>query len=194
MPESTFRRAVALGVVLALLLIALPARALGDTVTFADLADVTIDADVHRVQELRRDGRNFSSQARQNWQLAIGADNTIDQTVNTTFRGPQGTRKAAPLSARFTLEETRTVLSRGGGQGAWTFADGTLTFVRTFPSGAYRAHFEFARGETGLTCKLNEAFARDGNKYIELESPFGGQVTILNSKQESSDCKVSKAP
>jgi hypothetical protein len=36
------------------------------------------------------------------------------------------------------LGESREVASRGGGEAVWTFADGTLTFVRTFPP----AHIE----------------------------------------------------
>ena len=65
-----------------------------------------------------------------------------------------GDPKGPPASGRFSLEESREARSRGGGPGMWSFADGALHFTRTFPSGAYRAHFTFAHGEGGITCEV----------------------------------------
>ena len=192
--DSRFIYAIARGPVSALLLVALSVRAFAEPVTFADLAGLSVEADVHRIQDIRRDGRSASIKGHQNWKISINADKTIDVTVNTTFVGPQGKRTAPPNTGRFTLDESQEMRSRGGGQGAWNFADGTLSFIRTFPSGAYRAHFEFARSETGITCSVTEAFAREGGtRNITVESPFGGQVTIINSKQMSSVCRT-KSP
>jgi hypothetical protein len=194
MPGGSFSPASARGLLSALLLGASSIPASSEAVTFADLAGMLIDADIHRSQDVRRDGKSFSIQAHQNWKIAVGADRTIDLTVNTTVNGPRGTQKAPPNAGRFTLDESRSVQSRGGGQGAWSFADGTLSFIRTFPSGAYRAHFEFSRSDAGITCKVTEAFAREvGANAITLESPFGGQVTIINSNQLSSTCQT-KSP
>ena len=54
----------------------------------------------------------------------------------------------------------------------------------------------FARGPEGLTCKADEAFAREnGRGPIILDSPVGaGEVQILSAKQTSSLCRVQKAP
>jgi hypothetical protein len=194
MPDSRSCRTIVHCICSALFLVALSIRASGETVAVTDLAGMVVDADIHRQQDMRREGRSFSVQAHQRWKVDINADKTIDVTVNTTFRDSRGTRKAPPIAGRFTLDEALDVRSHGGGQGAWNFADGVLHFTRTFPSGAYRAHFAFARGEGGITCKVTEAFAReDGNKPITMESPFGGRVSIVNARQESSDCRVKSA-
>lgn len=193
MPGSRYAGSILCGVLSAMLPAAPPAQA-AEPVAYADLAGLVVDADIHRTQDVRREGRSFSVQAQQNWKIVIAADKTIEVTVNTTMHGPQGPRKAPQNSGRFTLDESREIQNRGGGQGAWSFADGTLSFTRTFPSGAYRAHFEFARGEAGITCQVTEAFAREDNaKEITLESPFGGRVSIIRSKQESSTCQA-KSP
>jgi hypothetical protein len=192
MPSGRFCQTISCNISAALLLAALSVPASGETITFADLAGMTVEADIHRVQEMRREGRPFSVQGHQHWSVAVNADKTIDVTVNTTVRSPRGTQKAPPSAGRYTLDAPRELRNRGGGQGIWNFAEETLHFIRTYPSGAYRAHFAFARGEGGITCKVTEAFAReDGNKPITMESSIdGGRVTILNSRQESSDCRV----
>jgi hypothetical protein len=192
-PASSSLQAIARGLFCALLLMGPSGRASGEVVTFGDLVGLNVEADIQRRQDMRRQGHPFSSEVHQSWKIDINGDKTIDVTVNTTFRGSQGIRKAPPSAGRFTLDETRAIESRGGGQGAWSFTDGALHFTRTFQSGAYRAHFEFARGETGLTCTVTEAFAREGTKDITAASPFGGQVTIINSEPISSVCQAKPA-
>ena len=117
----------------------------------------------------------------QRWQVSIGEDNTVSITVDTTFHGPRGSRKAPTGSRSFSLEEPQDIHGRGGGKGAWTFADSTLPFTRTFPSGAFRINLVLSRNGEQFSCTANEAFAREGNSSIVLESPFGGEVTILGA-------------
>jgi len=128
----------------------------------------------------------------QNWKISVEAPNRVEVTVRSTARGPRGTRQAEPNTGMFTLDQPRGVRSRGGGEALWTFADGTLTFTRTFQSGAYRSHFAFANAAEGLACTATGAFARErGKEEIRLESPFGGgMVGIVSAKQTSSSCKV----
>jgi hypothetical protein len=166
--------------------------AFAETITVSDLAGAAVEANINRRQTMQREGRTSSVQTHQHWEFEIGTDKTINMTVRSTFHTPRGTREAPPNSGRFSLEDARDVASRGGGKGIWNFDDGALHFTRTFPSGAYRAHFTFSRVNGELRCEVTEAFARqDGNKPITLASPVdGGKVTILDSKQEPSDCKV----
>jgi hypothetical protein len=189
------RHALSAGVFSALLLAMPSAEALAEAITLTDLAGSVVEADIHRRQIMQRKGPQFTIETHQNWKFDINPDKTIDLVVNTTIRGPRGTRKAPPDAGRFTLEQAREVRNRGGGQGIWNFADEALHFTRTFPSGAYRVHFTFARGGDGMTCKVTEAFAReDGNKPITLDSSLGdGPVTMIESQQEPSDCRVSLA-
>lgn len=181
--------------VLLLLLMLAPSEAFAETITLSDLAGAAIEANINRRQNMQRDGRSYSIRTHQNWKFEINADNSIDMTVNTTFETPRGARKAPPNSGRFSLDDARDVMSRGGGKGIWNFDDGALHFTRTFPSGAYRAHFTFSRVDGELWCEVTEAFARqDGNRPITLASPVdGAKVTIIDSQQEPSDCKVNVA-
>jgi hypothetical protein len=193
MPTGSSCHTLSRGIASVLVLAMLPAEAFAQAVTLAELAGSIVEADIHRRQTMQRKGPQFTIQTHQNWKLDINADNTIDVVVNTTVQGPRGTRKAPPNAGRFTLEQVREVRNRGGGQGIWSFADEALHFTRTFPSGAYRAHFTFTRGAAGISCNVTEAFAReDGNKPISLDSAFGdGPVTMIESQQEPSDCRVS---
>jgi hypothetical protein len=173
-------------------LLALGPPAAAEGVELSDLDGVVVEADIHREQEVRRNGRTFSNRVHQRWKLSIDGK-TIEFTNQATNRGPRGTRKTRPNSATFTLDESREVGSRGGGEALWTFADGVLTFVRTFRSGAYRVKFAFARGSDGLTCAVDAAYAREDGRPIRLRSPFGGgEVTIVDARQTSSSCRVSK--
>jgi hypothetical protein len=168
--------------------------ALAQPVSLSDLEGSTIQAEVDREQKIRREGNLRSVRIHQGWRIVIRPDKLIENTVDTTADTPRGTRKARQNSGMFTLEEPRPVASRGGGEAVWKFANGTLTFIRTFPSGAYRVHFAFARTSSGLTCTVTEAFARqDGRGEIKLQSAFGdGEVTIVSAKQLASSCKVEK--
>jgi hypothetical protein len=126
--------------------------------------------------------------------LSINADKSVEMTVDITRHGPDGTRKAKPSSGSFTLDEAKELPSSLGGEGVWRFEDGSLSFIRTFPSGAYRVTFAFTRGSAGLTCAVNETFAREnGQGEIRIRSPFaGGEVTLVSTKQLSSSCTVTK--
>ena len=157
------------------------------------LGGIVVDAVVQRDQVVRREGNTVPVRMEQSWKFSVGEDRIIDMKVETTAHSSRGARKAPANSGLFRLEEARDVSSRGGGQAVWTFSDGTLSFIRTFPSGAFRIHFAFADGPGGLTCTATEAFAReDGKREIELESPFGGRVAVVSTKQVASSCKVTR--
>jgi|SRR5215510_6372194 len=177
---------------LALLSLDLPAAG---QVKFSDLEGADVNAVIEFDQRVRRAGRTFPVRIQQKWKLSIRAENAIDLTVRSTARGPSGTRQAEPNTGTFTLDEPSRVRNRGGGDVLWTFAEETLTFTRTFPSGAFRAHFALANGPGGLTCTATGAFARErGKNDIQLDSPFGGGlITIVSARQAASTCKVLQA-
>jgi hypothetical protein len=177
------------------LLLGLSEAAVGQAVTVDDLAGMVIEADIDRAQTVRRGGRTIPVTIHQRWRLSVDVDGTVAFTMRPSADTPRGRRTAKASSGVFTLDESREVPSRGGGEAVWKFTDGTLTFLRTFPSGAYRASFAFAREADRLTCTVDSAYAREnGRGAIRLESPFGGgEVTILRSNQVSSRCTVSKA-
>jgi hypothetical protein len=174
-------------------LVALSGLAFAQAVSFTDLEGHVVEANVHRQQAVQKKGKKFSIGQHQQWKFYVNDDEMIVFTVQTTVKTPRGARKTKPNSGSFALDELVKVKSRGGGHAGWSFADGTLTFTRTFPAGAYRAHFAFSRTDNGMRCTVTEAFAREGGKgAITIESAFGGTVTILSSRQLPSTCKVVK--
>jgi hypothetical protein len=173
---------------------AVAAPAWGQPVTFADLQGATIEASVVHHQVRRRDGQVVSGETRQTWRTVIGPGDTIHSTSSNTAYGPRGSRSSAPRSGSFTLGKPRPVSDLGGGHAVWAFTNGTLNYLRTYrAAGGYKRTFSFTRSGAGLTCTIRTAFAReDGVGNIDFESPMGGRVEILSSKQVSSSCRVSK--
>jgi hypothetical protein len=192
--HGTERSRLSVRLCLALAIASLATPTWGQPVTFAELEGLAVEADIVREQTNRRDGRTFSTKVDTNWAVAVGPDKTITSTVRTTSQNQRRTRRDEPQTGTFTLDEARPMPNQGGGDGIWTFADGTLTFIRTFKSGARRVSFAFARAGDGLTCTATFAFAReDGSGPVRLESRFSGRdVTILGARQVSSTCRVAK--
>jgi hypothetical protein len=171
--------------------IALSAPVPAQPVTLADLEGIIVEANVRREQKVRRPVGPATVTIQQAWRLSIEAQQRVEFRIETTAQTPRGTRKAEPDANALTLEEPQAVGSRGGGEALFKFADETLTFIRTFPAGAYRLNFKFARGPAGLTCTVTEAFAReDGKGELKMKSAFGGEVTVLSTRQLPSTCNV----
>jgi len=181
-------------IALALALGSIATPALSQPVTFADLQGATIEATVVYQQVRRRDGQVLSGETRQSWRTVIGPGDAIQSTTSQTSSSERGTRTSAPRTGSFTLGKPRTVFDLGGGDAVWAFTNGTLNYLRTYRgAGGYKRTFTFTRAGGGLNCSVRTAFAREtGVGRIDLESPFGGRVEILSSKQVSSSCRVSK--
>jgi len=170
--------------------------AAGEPMTVADLEGTALQAEVAFDQTARRQGRTALVKTTQRWMLKVDPDRTVTFQLESTARSPMGTRNAEPSRGMFTLDESRQVMgTRGRGEGVWTFADGTLTFVRTLLSGAFRVAFALRREGDRLTCAVEASFAREtGGGPVRLRSPYtGDEVTILQAKQMSSSCTVGKA-
>ena len=173
-----------------LLLAALAVPASGQTVAWSELEGLTVLAETTRHQVVQRQ-QTLQLRVHDVMTVSIEPGNIINFLNNTTVHGPRGANKHEPAAATFTLDVTRPVARSGGGDALWRFSDGTLTFMRTFPSGARRMTFAFARGPNGLTCTASFAFAReDGSGPIRTVTPKGQPQTILSATQLSSQCKV----
>ena len=177
---------------LVLSLVSVPAWS--QAVTLADLQGATIEASVTYHQVRRREGQVQSGETRQTWRTSIGPGDVVHSTSTNMAEGPRGTRTSAPRSTSLPLGKSREVRGLGGGQAVWVFTNGTLTYLRTYrAAGGYKRTFTFTRSGGGLACTIRTAFAReDGVGNIDFESPFGGRLEILSSKQVSSNCRVSK--
>lgn len=186
------RASMPLRLAVAMTLVSLPAW--GQTVTFADLDGLAIEANVVREQVLRRDGPQFPIRAYVDWKIVIGPKDTVQFTYDTTVETPVGRQKNPRLSGSPALGQMRQTGALGGGQSRWQFEDGTLQFMRTFQRGAFKTDFAFSRSAEGFACTVNEVFAREGGTGIIVWlSPIDGKATTLVSgKQASSTCRVSK--
>jgi hypothetical protein len=142
---------------------------------------------------LKIDGRTVSVKVEQGWKLQIDQGKDIGTRMDTTVRGPRGTRKAEPLIGRFALDEQGPIASRGGGQALFTFEDGTLTFVRTMKSGAFRVAYTIARSEKGLICTATAQYAKERGAPVRFTSPFGDEVTVIDWKPGAATCRVTKS-
>jgi hypothetical protein len=176
-------------------LLVFPGSAAAEPLTEAELEGIALQAEIGLDQTVRRQGRIGPAKITQRWKLTVEPDRTISFTLDSTARTPAGTRKAEPARGVFTLDEPRQLRNRGGGEGLWRFADGTLTFLRTLQAGAFRVSFALDRAGDRLTCKAEAAFAREnGRGPIRFESPYtGDEITVVSGKQVSSSCKVSRA-
>jgi hypothetical protein len=168
-----------------------------DPVKFAELAGSVIEARVVRDQVTRRAGRTFSVRTQDDFKLVIGPDDRIEQSVTATSDTPRGQRRGPTRTGMFTLGEQRPVGALGGGNGAFTFEDGILTFIRTFREGAVKRTFAFSRSPDGLSCTANQAFAREAREEgvgdLAMDSAIDDvPIVIVSYKQISSTCRVVK--
>jgi hypothetical protein len=178
------------------------APAWSQTVTFADLQGSVIEASVVYDQTVRwagagRDVRQTRLQT--DLRTVIGPGNAITDTWTVMVTSHRGTRQSTPETASYTLGRPQQVSNLGGGHAVWTFADGELTFLRTYKTGGYKRTIAFARaaraagGAGGLTCTIRAPVAREeGAGEIRTESPFGGELEVLSRKQVSSTCRVTR--
>jgi hypothetical protein len=81
------------------------------------------------------------------------------------------------------------------GHTVWTFAEGTLTFLRANTvAGAFRRDIVFTRSDKGLKCAARDTIVDEkGTSNIVTYSVIDGRpTTILREKQISSTCQVTQ--
>ena len=179
---------------LVLMTIALVPSAWGRDVSFADLDGLAIEAEIVRDQLVRREGSQFLTENTVTWKVVAGPGGAIEYTTFQASRTARRDHTSRPRTSSSVLGTPRETQTQGGGMAVWEFKEGTLTFMRTFKEGAYRADFAIARGADGLTCTITDTFLREeGRGGLVMESVIdGSEVTILRSTAVSSSCRVAK--
>jgi hypothetical protein len=176
------------------LLVVLPSeRASTQDLTLDDLHGIEVNMKIVRQQIQRRDGPEYPVKIDIDWTIIIQPEGMIRQTIVSIAHTPRGTQKPITLATSFVLDKPQQVGSFGDGHGVWQFKEGTLTFVRTFPVGAYRNNIAFTRDADGLKCVSTEAFARENGKITLNSMVDGARINIISSKQISSRCSVKRA-
>ena len=120
---------------------AVPDSAQGEELKFSDLQGLTITAQSRRQQTVKVDGRQMAMELDGAWQVKILPDNRVYFSFESTAHTPRGSSKATPLVGSTPLDAIAKTQARGGGDRVWRFSNDTLTFIRTYLSGAYRASF-----------------------------------------------------
>jgi hypothetical protein len=167
--------------------------ALAQGITLADIDGASIETTVVYDQVGRKDGAVMSSRLRDDRKITIGPGDTLQHSIVHTVTGPRGTRVFPTPSGTFTLNKPREVHSLGEGHAIWVFANGTLTFLRTYRSGGYKTEITFHRNSAGLTCSIRSPFAREnGTGDIEMTSLAGGTWQLISSRVLSTSCRVAK--
>ena len=135
---------------LALLLLAMLAGpAAAQAVTWSELEGFVVETEIVR-QQISQHQKAVEFRIHDVIKVSIESGDIIDYSIDTTVHGPRGTTKVAWKNALFSLNVTRRIVAGGTGEAIWTFADGTLTFLRTFPAGARRHTIAFSRDTAGL--------------------------------------------
>jgi hypothetical protein len=169
-----------------LLLAVIPDPALGQQVTLADLGGVVIEARLLRQQTLFREGREVSNQFQNDLKIEIGLSDRIQQMNSPTAYTARGIRKGKTTSGSWTIERSRETVTRGGGHSMWIFADGTLTFLRTFKGGALKRVFAFARSSNRLNCTASRTFVHEqGVRGIHLDSGIDDVPTVIQGRNHA---------
>jgi hypothetical protein len=172
--------------------IVLPTPAWAQTVTLPELQGAIIESTVVHHALVSRKGEAVQQQVEVYVKLLIGPDGRIEDTRAKTSRTSGGQiRQGRSVTSSAILEQPRYVNSLGGGHFVWIFNDGTFTSLRTFATGAYKRDIVISRTAKGFTCTSQESYAREeGINTVEHTSDSGVAMTVLNSKQVSSVCKV----
>lgn len=169
---------------------ALPTPSWGQSVRFEELDGAVIDAIIVRQQWNRRNGKENSHVLQIDVKLVIGPDNRITMTTTSSSRGPWGVRQSPSQTTSTMLEQVKET---GRGNTVWTFADGTLTFLRANTiAGAFRRDIAFASGDKGLRCTARDTIVSEkgAGNIVTFSVMDGHPMTILREKQISSTCLV----
>jgi hypothetical protein len=166
----------------------------GQSVTFDELQGLVIQSATFVDMLISREGRKADVKVEHDMTITIGPGDELYVVNNNTAYTPRGVRKGPPLANSFTVGHLRETRSRGGGDGLWTFVDGALIYLRTYKGGASRNTYTFIREAGGLACTANLNFVSEqGVNGIVLNSAVDGlPMVILNARQLSSSCRISK--
>lgn len=167
-------------------------------ITLADLVGMTVEMTVLRTQIILREGRKVSTEHKSDVKFAIRPGNRLEGTLYTTVKSPKGTRQGETKTLSATLEKAKNAKNFGPGSLVWFFNEAKLTELRVYErGGAFRREVSFARKSDGtITCNATEVFARENaTGEIKLSSGVDGvPVTVVDSKQISSKCSLTKTP
>jgi hypothetical protein len=165
-------------------------------ITLAELQGAVVDATIIWAGSVRHSTNGvFQAENQWQWRVEIGPGTTIRTSLRREVRaeGQVGTLNYAGTNAigRLTLNPNRD----GARAAVWALQANTLTHRRVFEVGARIVRITFVRNGPHLRCTIRGSYLTEsGAGNVKSKDPFrAGYVELLNMKQTSSSCRVSKA-
>lgn len=176
-------------------LLAMPALAQAEAVTFADLENHTVTATFVYAQTVRLldQGRVVNNESRQTMTLAIRPGGGIDQQFRSQIVARNG-REVGGFTGNIKAELNIPTKWQHGDM-VFMFENGSLIRLQTFKQGGRRIIVAFERTAAGLACSVDAPFSKEegaGSAVNTTSQATKRQIEILATKMVSSSCRVAK--
>jgi hypothetical protein len=158
-------------------------------VSLTDLQGAVVEATIVRRNLYKRaSGQTSESDVREIRRITVNAGGTV--TVRTSTQDDFG--RSTSSTVTYLVGKPHTSSSSGGGDSVAVFMNNTLSFLRTYSSGARRTSVVFRQSNTNLSCTAGMSFAREtGRGAIGFTSDFDGlPFQILRSRVVTTSCVV----
>jgi hypothetical protein len=176
-------------------LIALPALAQAQAITFADLDGHTVTASFTYAQNVRLldQNRTVNNESRQTMTLAIGPADRLAQEYKIRVVAQNG-REVGSFTGHINAELNKPTRWQHG-ELIFVFENDSLIRLQTFQKGGRKITVSFKRAPSGLTCAVDAPFSKEegAGRGIDTQSQTTRQrIEILSVKTISSSCRVTK--
>lgn len=177
------------------LLMALPAQATAQAVTFDDLQGQTVTASFVYEQTIRRleDQRVLNNENRQTMTLKIGPGNRIDQEYRIQIVAQNG-REVGNFKGNIAAELNKPTRWQHG-EMVFLFENDSLVRLQTFDKGGRKITVTFKRGKFGLDCSVDAPFSKEagaGGGVDTTSQTTRQRIEIISAKVKSTACRVAK--
>ena len=164
-------------------------QAVAQSVSFADLHSLTIEASWVERFKWRYVGQEKLTEtpSPRTLQLTIAPDGQITHSITRMAGGSTLTTDGeGPLGK---------VTSRGKFTHRWTFDDGQLVYIETLIAGARRLIISFKKNGDTWSCSLSAGLAREQGqgKIISIHLATGKPTEMTDISMQRGECKVGKS-
>lgn len=166
----------------------------GQEISIEALQGVAISGVVNYTGRFRTQLGEGTSNIVWNFRLKIGPGSAVNMSHTRNVRWQT---KEGPKTASLSKSATGTIgLPKQTSDGAalWLLEGNTLVLLRVFEVGGNATRITLTQRNSGLSCSVTAPMAREaGAGSTKTKAAVGGKVEMLDIKQISSSCRVSKA-
>jgi hypothetical protein len=176
-------------------LMAAPALAQAQAVTFADLEGHTVTASFVYGQNVRLldQDRTVNNESRQTMTLAIAPGGRIAQEYKIQIVAQNG-REVGGFTGHLKAELNKPTKWQHGDM-VFVFENNSLIRLQTFNKGGRKITVSFKRSPSGLTCSVEAPFSKEegaGSAVDTTSQTTRQRIEILSAKTISSSCRVAR--